>query len=303
MRRRRILSPILALLIGALVAGCSAVPPATPDIPGSSPDAAATAAGETAGARTPRSPTETRPPDRGFNLIAWILSLGPGAPSGPDEVNAYVLLEEPTRRNCRSALEADLPDDATETLYRGLAAACLAAFHGRSDLWSDAEAAYAALDDPPQSCLSQVAYQQLKGAVEKHRENPTARFRPDSSTSFRPPCPTIRNVTAAHDGSTLRVRIRGRSLDQVEVVALQEHHPTAECPLEPDGYFLPEFVTEGNRLRATLEDDLSDVTSVWVGLIAEPQPWIAAHACVPVERGAPTDTTSPEDVGTPSPAP
>src|SRR5688572_29545378 len=105
---------------------------------------------------TPTSPPApiTPPPDNNpvATILAWIVGLGPGSPEGPDEVDAYQLILEASEDGCRAAFQAEMPPESVD-LYHGAAAACLAALHGKSARWDDAQAAYDALHGPPDGCL------------------------------------------------------------------------------------------------------------------------------------------------------
>src|SRR5918999_4744782 len=188
---------LVALLLVALV-GCQAAPQASPSgTSGASPLGT-----------TPATATDaldpTPPPPAGEDVVAravaWLLELAPGAPSGPDEVTAYLSLQEHTQQSCREVLDSELPE-ATEPLYHGAAAACLAALHGRSDRWAEAEAAYDALGGRPEGCLDRATYDLLESVVRAHREDPTARFRVARSSTVGLPCPTIDRLTVKRDAS------------------------------------------------------------------------------------------------------
>ena len=61
-------------------------------------------------------------------MVAWILSLGPGAPDGPPEFTAYRELQQ---LRCAQVFDrvGEL-DEPARTLYAGAADACLAALGG-----------------------------------------------------------------------------------------------------------------------------------------------------------------------------
>lgn len=282
-RRARFL---LGLMLLAL-AGCQASAPATPSAALGESPAPSTDATDQANA-TDAPDAQTPPPDDG-NIIsqglAWLIGLAPGAPSGPDEVNAYLLLQEHSRESCGEVLDQTLPEDS-QTLYHGAAAACLAALHGRSARWAEAEAAYDALDGQPEGCLNRATYALLESVVTAYRENPTAEFRVAQSSTLELPCPSIENVRVTRDTEgALQVGIRGDRLRRVEAVGFRFVDCPAEIPELDDHGRTEDFTSDRRSLQATIGADAvpPDATTIWIGLVANPDPWIAAAACVPIE--------------------
>jgi hypothetical protein len=285
--------PAVAALLLGLILGCTAGPPdATPaDTPWDSPRNEAT------GTSNPPAP----PPrdDVVSSALAWVISLGPGAPSGPDEIVAYELLADPSEANCRELLDSSLPE-SVETLYRGAAAACLAALHGRSARWAEAEAAYEELAGRPDGCLSRAAYRLLETAVTAHRASPTVSFRIDRSSGVELPCPTIRRLSATRLASgALEISVRGDRLGQVRDVLVRD---VADCPASSadlDDFLSASFTSSRRSLQARVDagevPDGADL--LWLGLVAEPQPWIADQGCVGIESsgGPPADASASGD--------
>ena len=127
-------------------------------------------------------------------MIAWILSLGPGAPDGPPEFTAYRELQQ-----LRCARVFDRVDDLTEpaqTLYEGAAHACLAATKkGESDRWPRAVAALEArAPDAPTSSTAWTA-RRWRCWTGSSPCTPSTRAAPSplaaESKSKAPPCPAI----------------------------------------------------------------------------------------------------------------
>ena len=95
---------------------------------GSSTPSSATAATTTSTGTTSTTPTTKKKKKK--NVVAWILSLGPGAPEGPPEFTAYRELQQ---LHCATVFDrvGEL-DEPARTLYKGAAHACLAATRGRA---------------------------------------------------------------------------------------------------------------------------------------------------------------------------
>ena len=163
----------------------------------------------------------------GPNVIAWILSLGPGAPTGPPEFQAYQLLRDRVCGTLAQDLVTDGSalsglDEQARALYGAAADACLAAFEGQTDRWAAAQEALQTLQRPV-SCLDVAAYELLAQLVDAHGRNPEAQFQAntDPSTGYAPPCPTITALAPDRGPSGTVVRVSGTNLDHVERVLVQ----------------------------------------------------------------------------------
>jgi hypothetical protein len=147
------------------------------------------------------------------NVIAWILSLGPGAPIGPPEFTAYRELQQ---LRCEQVFDrvAEL-DQPARRLYKGAAKACLAALDGRTRLWRAADAAYVSV--APRSaeltCMDQAALRLLRRLVVLHRRHPDRQFRlAPASAAQAPPCPDITALAPDHGPAGTVVRLTGENL-------------------------------------------------------------------------------------------
>jgi hypothetical protein len=127
---------------------------------------------------TSAGPASTRPP-LPARIIQWITEQAPmgGGASGPQD-EAFMAIRE---GNCRHALdmaEARTPGDRlpepARTLYEGAGAACLAAFHGRPELWPRAGSALARLAGRTArlDCLQQAVHRVLERLVTAHQDDP-----------------------------------------------------------------------------------------------------------------------------------
>jgi len=175
------------------------------------------------------------------NVIAWILALPPDAPPGPPEFQGYQHLLDGTCQLLADGVateDHDLQglDEETGGLYGGLAAACLAAFHGQPDRWADADAVFDGLG-PPDGCVNVAAYDLLRRLVEAHRSNPAGEFsEADPSVAHAPPCPTISALEPTQGPPGTQVRILGTNLDQVlKIFVYFENGGVDDPTAQPDG--------------------------------------------------------------------
>jgi hypothetical protein len=169
--------------------------------------ATATATGTDSPAPTPIKAKKKK------NVVAWILSLGPGAPSGPPEFTAYRELQQ---LRCSKVFDrvAELQEPA-RTLYVGAARACLAAFNGRNNLWPRSAAAYDAVAgrSGELTCMDRAAFALLERLLTLHSQHPDRSFRDAPTTeAHAPPCPRIRRLTPDHGPAGTLVRMTGRHL-------------------------------------------------------------------------------------------
>jgi len=194
----------VALLgLAVLVAGCGG---GSDPVSKGSPSATATSG--------PASPTPTpTPTKKKRNVVAWVLSLGPGAPEGPPEFTAYRELQE---LRCDKVFDrvAELQEPA-QTLYKGAARACLAAFDGRKDLWPRADAAYDAVVGRRDelTCMDRAALALLERLVALHSQFPHRAFENAATDQAQaPPCPNIVGLTPDHGPAGTLVRMTGLQL-------------------------------------------------------------------------------------------
>jgi hypothetical protein len=194
----------LALLAG----GCSG---SSGDSSSKTPSDSTTATG-TAGSSSP-SPSPTKKKKKKKNVIAWVLSLGPGAPDGPPEFTAYRELQQ---LRCDKVFDrvAELQEPA-RTLYTGAARACLAAFDGRSELWPQSNVAYDAVAGRrgELTCMDQGAFALLERLVTLHAQFPHRAFEHAATTEAKaPPCPSISGLTPDHGPEGTQVKMTGHHL-------------------------------------------------------------------------------------------
>lgn len=219
MRRALIASTACASLL-LVVGGCGG------DGGGAGNDNVSGAASGSSSTHTSSSTTTTT--DEGFDLVAWILSLGPSAPTGPPEFRAYELLRT---RDCTQVLTV-LGDDPNASgisalgysVYKGAARACLAAQHGRAADWSQAETAVASVQGQEEElgCLDRTAFGVLRALVSQHQSNPGRRIRfgVGSTEAHAPACPTISSLQPDNGVEGEEIRIIGTNLGEVSDVQI-----------------------------------------------------------------------------------
>jgi hypothetical protein len=204
-RGRIVLIAVLSLAL--LAAGCGGSSGDSSN--GKTPTDGTTATGTT-GSSSP-SPSATKKKKK--NVIAWVLSLGPGAPDGPPAFTAYRELQ---KLRCGKVFDrvAELQEPA-RTLYTGAARACLAAFDGRSELWSQSKVAYDAVASRrgELTCMDRAAFALLERLVTLHEQFPHRAFVNAATTEAKaPPCPTISGLTPDHGPEGTTVMMTGQHL-------------------------------------------------------------------------------------------
>lgn len=105
------------------------------------------------------------------------------------------------------------------TLYLGAGSACLAAFHGRPELWPRADAALERVTRhaPTPDCESRAVYELLRRLVEAHRAEPSARLVKQTVGKRELACPRFTKITPNHGPAEggYTVRIEGENLPPV----------------------------------------------------------------------------------------
>jgi hypothetical protein len=180
---------------------------------GAADDASTTATTSTQATTTTGSTSSSITPTKKKNVVAWILSLGPGAPDGPPEFTAYRELQQLHCTNVFARV-GEL-DEPARTLYSGAAHACLAAVKGDSDRWPRAEAALQQVAGRTDelNCMDGAALALLDRLVALHAEHPGRTFAlAAGSTSKAPPCPTIDGISPDRGAQGAVVHMTGRHL-------------------------------------------------------------------------------------------
>jgi len=146
---------------------------------------------------TKSTPTElnSRPgPDQEGRVkyVEWIVALGvAGGADLPEETVVALLARGDCAEARKVAQDTDGAYPPLPTIYDAATAACLAAFHGRSDLWPYVESA-AAGQISLRDCLDRAVADLLRRLVDIHRENPNALLKPQPTGQGETlPCPRI----------------------------------------------------------------------------------------------------------------
>jgi hypothetical protein len=160
-------------------------------------------------------------------VIQWMNEHGPtgGGASGPGEDAYYLLM----RGDCKGTLAIAKRELRGDTLYAGVAWACLAAFEGRADLWPRADAAYARNRSEAArfDCETRAVYELLRRLVEAHRADPSARLVKQRVGRRELVCPRFTGITPDHgpEEGGYTVRIEGRNLPHVVNITWFNEYP------------------------------------------------------------------------------
>jgi len=196
-------SRVLLVTVVLVVQGCSCVgPPPSPGTTGAAPT------GPTVSSSRP----EPKP-----TIIDWLEEFTPAGGGGPPEEAAHFWFMKGDCATTLSIARATGSDEAMEepykSLYEGAAAACLAAFHGRSGLWRTAVERFEAVGPASLSCWDHEVYRILKAIVEAHRANPAGKLEKRQGSPHTD-CPELTALVPDHgprDGG-YTVEVTGRNL-------------------------------------------------------------------------------------------
>lgn len=237
------LTRVSAVLLSALLTGCSTPPPTQPPdlAPATSvqPDIPAPPAPGTRIEPPPENTTtpattgnENQPP--GTKVIQWIIDFGPLGPKGvrTDDRRPFAAL---AAGDCERVLKrtGKLPEP-TRSLYEGAASACLAAFHHQPDRWPRAYEALAVVRPhlPRLDCLDRAVYQLLDSMTELHRQYPDAVLTKDSDEQQggKLSCPRIVRLVPDHGPRQggYPVRVVGVNLPPTVGIHFGDHYITVD---------------------------------------------------------------------------
>jgi hypothetical protein len=209
-------------------------------------------------------------------------------------VDTYKLLLEATVSSCRQALNPVLEVPETLALYKGAAAACLAALHGRSDRWGEAQEAFDSLPGRPDGRVDQATYDLLESVLAAHEAFPDARFtregepadgRPDR---IRLRCLRLDDVSVIRGPDGLTIDVSGNRLDQAIAIS---YAAVESCPQVPEFESPLKLTPSGDAqaLHALVETNAAAQAAewLWVGVLSEPTDWVAASDCVQIQEASP----------------
>jgi hypothetical protein len=125
--------------------------------------------------------TATKSPSRRHRWVRWLraFALTDGMAS-PEQMLYLDFAYGDCQRMFDEVRQADsdgrLLPEPTRSLYEGAAAACLAALHGRSDLWPIAGSQFDRVRGTEMTCLDRTVLRILREIVTAHRADPTVQF-------------------------------------------------------------------------------------------------------------------------------
>jgi hypothetical protein len=167
--------------------------------------------------KTPASKTTTRA-RKSSALVEWIKKFAPTGGGGGYEEAAYTWF---MKGDCETTLsiarnrdgELGTMDEAHRTLYEGAAAACLAGFHQRRDMWSLALARHDKVDTSAMSCWHRSVYRIFTAMVQAYRNDPEVRFS-KAGGGGRSECPQLSGLSPDHGPRSggYQVRVDGSNL-------------------------------------------------------------------------------------------
>lgn len=248
---------------GPVPIGTSAAPTVASDSVGPTTPAPTGLTGSTT-ATSVSVPTGTRPASTAGKkvprIVAWIQDLGLTGGGGSYQ---EAFIAELSWGQCAELLRdvdsapQDEVDKPTLTLYRAAAQACLAAFHGKRSLWTDADTAVEELSGRSASldCIDRAAYDLTRALVRIHRSNPSAVLQRGRADDAAGPCPRLRSVepNSGAGAGGYEVRITGENLPNPAVIHFGEVSRTV--------------ATSGGRVAVFTVPPAgrdNDVVSVWV---------------------------------------
>jgi hypothetical protein len=313
-RFRRIFLIVLPAVVLAAVA--LGVATARGDRPGRGPAVSQPSSSSTGPTSTPvtdptatsAGPATTRPalPAR---VIRWITEQAPmgGGASGPEEA-AFRAIQEGDCRHALDLAEGKTPDDPmpelTRILYEGAGTACLAAFHGRPELWPRAESALERLAGRTArlDCLQQAVHQLLERLVAAHRAEPKARLRRSTAGPRGTiACPRFTRLVPDHGPAAggYQVRIEGEHLPRRVGLLWGEHHLWA---VSEDGRSIVVTVPAGDQA----DEGVFVIPDGWpYGPASNPtftfDPPAASSPTSTSRPASTTSTTPPSSTGPPPP--
>jgi hypothetical protein len=212
-------SALVFALAAVPVAGCGrspARPPATAPTP---PMTDATAASTGSAQASPVNPPVTSFTSR-KTIISWLKEFTPTGGGGSPQEVAYTWF---MKGDCATTLSIAKATDFDQTaepmkephrgLFEGAAAACLAAFHGRTDLWPTAAARLPAISPSVLNCWDREVYTVFKVIVQAHEKDPGTRFERGRAPAHSN-CPELDALEPDHGPKAggYTVRVTGRNL-------------------------------------------------------------------------------------------
>lgn len=184
------------------------------------------------------TPAATATPDPTIS-VTWIPQFAPAGGADTAQQSAYFRLAQ---RECQVAYEVATDDDgagheewspSVRDLYVASAAACLAAFDGESDLWSEATLHLESVDPADLGCWDRELYDSAAQIVDAHATHPNAVFQLEGDASSS--CPQLTSLHPAEGPSSggYPVTVHGENLP--ESFTLWFGSTSTEAQRNPDG--------------------------------------------------------------------
>jgi len=182
----------------------------------------------------------TPPPQRtttapGSKVIRWLIAYAPGGLGGDAPIVAYAAF---ARADCEGLVgEASQLTGQWRTLYEGAGAACMAAFRGHLEQWTQAERDYSRVNrnNPAFECYDHDAYSMLVALIDIHNEYPDYRIIRGRSSDSETSCPIITQIIPDHGSAQggQEVQVRGINLPTTLVV---DFDTTSASPAQSNGF-------------------------------------------------------------------
>ncbi|MFF5296168.1 hypothetical protein [Paractinoplanes globisporus] len=168
----------------------------------------------------PTSPPIPASCRRSWWFIRWLHNFAPTGGGGGTAEAAYTNFMQgdcwatlELARVARAAEGVEPLEEPLRSTYEGAAAACLAAFHGRADLWGLAGRRHDRVTVSGLDCWDRSVYAILHQLVTAHRADPDATFAVAKGTASA--CPQLAEWTFPRQGPRTggySIEIRGRNL-------------------------------------------------------------------------------------------
>jgi hypothetical protein len=177
--------------------------------PAAAPPRAETTMGPTGSTRRPRS-----------IIVRWLREFAPAGGGQGDTSAAYVaFMQRDSTTTLAYARETTTHDglaplpEPDRSLYEGAAAACLAAFEGRTDLWNTSTSMLPTMDPASLDCWTRGIYAIWATLVEAHRVDQRVTFSRGSEPAATT-CPELTGLVPDHGprAGGYRVIVTGRNL-------------------------------------------------------------------------------------------
>jgi hypothetical protein len=152
--------------------------------------------------------------------MAWLMQYAPGGTGGMSPLQTYHSFSKGWCGELSD--EAPQLDETFRALYESAAAACMAAFGGMPDKWTQAEIDFSQVNisDAAFQCFDRDTYALLQSLFSFHRQFPGYRIIRGDAAPSQTSCPLITKISPNHgpqEGGQ-QVQIRGANLPSTLVI-------------------------------------------------------------------------------------